>query len=66
MSTEATVTTERIPRLVIEVECSTCGVLGYEGHGLSIIELVLAHTKATGHLVILNGTCDLPDEEADK
>lgn len=65
MSAVTTAVVERAPRLVIEAECSTCGVLGDDGQAFSTIELVVAHTKATGHVVILNGTCDLPDEEAE-
>lgn len=64
MSAVPMVTVERTPRLVIEAECSTCGVLDDDGQGFSTIELAVAHTKATGHVVILNGTCDLPEEEA--
>ncbi len=63
MSAVTTAVAEQIPRLVIEAECSTCGVLEAVGQGLAAIELVIAHTRATGHVVILNGTCDVPELE---
>jgi hypothetical protein len=48
-------------RLVIEAECTTCGPICDETEdGISIVRLALAHSAATGHVVILNGTTDLP------
>jgi hypothetical protein len=58
--------TQRLARLVIEAECTTCGRVGDEADGMSIVQLALEHTVATGHVVILNGTTDVPvaDEPA--
>ena len=50
-------------RLVIEAECTTCGRLCDEGDGISTVQLALVHTTATGHVVILNGTTDLPEAD---
>jgi hypothetical protein len=56
--------TQRSARLVIEAECTTCGRVGDEAaEGMSIVQLALAHTSATGHVVILNGTTDLPEAD---
>ena len=63
MNAAAKVIAERTARLVIEAMCSTCGALEDADQGLSIIDLIVAHTQATGHVVILNGTCDAPNEE---
>lgn len=63
MNAVATGGAERTARLVIEAKCSTCGVLGNEADGSSTLGIVIAHTRATGHIVILNGTCDAPSEE---
>lgn len=58
------VAVQRLARLVIEAECPTCGRVGDEAaEGMSIVPLALAHTSATGHVVILNGTTDLPEAD---
>jgi hypothetical protein len=49
-------------RLVLEAECSSCGpIFQRENAGLRGIDAALQHTSATGHIVILNGTIDLPE-----
>lgn len=49
-------------RLIVEAECTTCGRVGDEdSDGILIVRFALAHSAATGHVVILNGTTDLPD-----
>ena len=49
-------------RLIIEAECSRCGsILGGES-GLEAIDKATSHTLSTGHIVILNGTVDAPEE----
>jgi hypothetical protein len=54
----------RLARLVIEAECTTCGrICDENGEGISTVRLALAHSGATGHVVILNGTTDLPCTE---
>jgi hypothetical protein len=55
--------TQRSARLVIEAECTTCGRVGDEADGISTVQLALEHTVATGHVVILNGTTDLPNAD---
>jgi hypothetical protein len=57
---------QRQPRLVIEAECPTCGPLA-DGHtdGLSVVRFALSHTAETGHIVILNGTTDIPEAAGD-
>ena len=54
---------QRSARLVIEAECTTCGRIGDAADGLSTVQLAMEHTVATGHIVILNGTTDLPDAD---
>lgn len=51
------------PRLVLHADCTTCGRLnGDEDNALTVVEIALDHTGATGHVVVLNGTTDIPDE----
>ena len=48
-------------RLVIEAECTTCGPLSDDTeNGISLVRLAMAHSTATAHVVILNGTTDVP------
>ena len=55
---------QQSPRLVIEADCTTCGPIGDEAaDGISIVRIALAHSAATAHVVILNGTTDLPDPD---
>lgn len=52
------------PRLVLHAECTTCGRLnGDEDNPLTVVDIALDHTDGTGHVVVLNGTADIPDEE---
>ncbi len=55
---------DRDSRLVIEAQCSICGPLE-EPHadGLLTVRLAIRHSSALGHVVILNGTTDLPEDE---
>jgi len=62
LSSTETASVQRTARLVIEAECSTCGSIDI-AEGLLLVQTALAHTVSTGHVVILNGTTDLPDEE---
>jgi hypothetical protein len=55
--------TQRSARLVIEAECTTCGRVDDEADGMSTVLLALEHTVGTRHVVILNGTTDLPDAD---
>jgi hypothetical protein len=52
------------PRLVLYADCTTCGRLnGDEDNPLTVVDIALDHTDGTGHVVVLNGTTDIPDEE---
>jgi hypothetical protein len=53
---------QQMVRLVLEAQCSSCGLLCDTAHELRVVQVALAHTAATGHIVILNGTVDLPDQ----
>lgn len=51
-------------RLVLHADCTTCGRLnGDEENPLTVVDIALDHTDGTGHVVVLNGTTDIPDEE---
>ena len=52
------------PRLVLHADCTTCGRLNQdEDASCRVVDIALGHTDGTGHIVVLNGTTDLPDEE---
>jgi hypothetical protein len=52
----------QLARLVIDADCTTCGPIASGlSHGISIVRSALRHSAATGHVVILNGTTDLPE-----
>ena len=54
-------------RLVLEAECSRCGpIFQAQSEGVARIQAAITHTSATGHVVILNGTVDVPDAAADQ
>ncbi len=54
------------PRLIIEALCAICGPLDDEhAEGLSTVRLALKHSSTAGHVVILNGTIDLPEDLED-
>ncbi len=54
------------PRLVLHAECTACGGLNRdEDDPLKVVDIALDHTDGTGHVVVLNGTTDLPGEEWD-
>ena len=52
-------------RLVVDAHCPACGFLNddQQADGLFNITLALEHSSAHGHVVILNGTADLPPVE---
>src|SRR5258708_23158154 len=57
---------QRRPRLVVEAECQTCGPLADDHtNGSSVVQFALSHTAETGHVVILNGTTDIPEVAED-
>jgi hypothetical protein len=54
------------PRLVIDAACTSCGQFcDLSLDPMAIPQLALDHAAATGHVVVLNGTADVPeiDEE---
>ncbi|HSC56760.1 MAG TPA: hypothetical protein VLC51_06125 [Nitrospira sp.] len=52
-------------RLVVDAHCPACGFLNDDEQtdGLGNISLALEHASTHGHIVILNGTADLPTDE---
>ena len=51
-------------RLVIEAHCTICGLIGDQAtEGISVVRTAQAHSAGTGHVVILNGTTDLPETD---
>lgn len=59
--------TDSRPRLIIEAQCAICGPL-QDRHleGLSPVRHALRHSSRVGHVVILNGTTDLPCVEIEQ
>lgn len=54
------------PRLVLHADCTTCGHLNRdEDSSSTVVDIALDHTDGIGHVVVLNGTTDLPSEEWD-
>lgn len=53
------------PRLVVDTHCPACGFLNddQQPDGLFNISLALEHPSAHEHVVILNGTIDIPADE---
>lgn len=50
-------------RLILQADCTTCGRLHDDAvDSFTVPSLAIAHTTATGHVVVLNGTSDLPEE----
>ena len=59
-------TTQDPPRLVMHADCTTCGRLNRDAaNPRSVVDIAMNHTDGTGHVVVLNGTTDLPCEEWD-
>lgn len=49
-------------RLIVEAICTTCGpITDADMDGTIAIMLAETHTALTGHIVVLNGTTDLPE-----
>ena len=52
------------PRLVLHADCTTCGRLNRDDDvSAAVLEIALDHTEGTGHVVVLNGTTDIADED---
>ena len=64
ISDHASASSRCAARLVIEAQCSTCGPIWSDRPDqIEPVQLALEHTRSTGHVVVLNGTTDLPDHE---
>ncbi len=50
-------------RLILEMNCTTCGPMHPLVQPFLIPALAMRHAKSTGHVVILNGTADLPADD---
>jgi hypothetical protein len=58
----AVVRTPPLPRLVLHADCTTCGpVCDQESDADWVSKAALAHVAQTKHVVVLNGTADLPE-----
>ena len=53
-----------VPRIILELDCATCGRLTPDGNAVALLEAAKLHTSMTSHVVILNGTVDVPEELA--
>lgn len=50
------------PRLVLQADCTTCGpVCEVERDARLVSQSALDHVERTGHVVVLNGTADIPE-----
>jgi hypothetical protein len=50
----------------MHADCTTCGRLNRDAdNSRLVVDIALDHTDGTGHVVVLNGTTDLPGEEWD-
>jgi hypothetical protein len=55
---------KRRPRLVMEANCARCNSLsGACKNPWSAAKLATEHTARTGHVVLLTGTADIPDQD---
>jgi hypothetical protein len=51
-----------VPRLVLQADCTTCGpVCEVERDARLVSQSALDHVERTGHVVVLNGTADIPE-----
>lgn len=51
-----------LPRLVLHADCTTCGrVCEVDSDATLISQFALTHVAETGHIVVLNGTADIPE-----
>lgn len=51
---------DRVPRLIIDANCTICGRVGAPSKPWSVPLAATLHAAKTGHVVILNGTADVP------
>jgi len=48
-------------RLIIDANCTTCGLIdNLSDDPFAVQDAAVQHATETGHIVILNGTADLP------
>lgn len=50
-------------RLIIDANCTTCGLIDTSENPFNAPDLAMEHVAQTGHVVILNGTVDCPGSE---
>ena len=53
----------RLSRLILNALCTTCGDFLPEVGSLTMVRKALAHSAETGHVVVLNGTVDVPEAD---
>ncbi len=53
----------RLPRLIVNALCTTCGDFLPEVGSLTMVRKALAHSAETAHVVVLNGTVDVPEAD---
>jgi hypothetical protein len=50
------------PRLVLQADCTTCGPVCDVDLNVHLVpQSALDHVERTGHVVVLNGTADIPE-----
>lgn len=61
-SPHSNMTDRQSAKLVIDADCTTCGpIASGVSDGISIVRTAMAHSAATKHVVVLNGTTDVPE-----
>lgn len=50
------------PRLVMDASCTTCGQIDTDDP-FNVQNLAVEHAARTGHIIVLNGTADVPDSD---
>jgi len=51
-------------RLIIDANCTTCGRIDNATNPFRVPQVAFQHAAKTGHIIILNGTADLPRDNA--
>lgn len=52
------------PRLVLHADCTICGpVCDMDSDGRCVSQAALDHVAKTNHVVVLNGTADIPEQD---
>jgi hypothetical protein len=56
--------TRHAARLILDANCTTCGPVGTATEPWSVPGKAVLHAAKTGHVVILSGTADIPEDES--